>query len=64
MQKSEVDRVVTQLRAATEIYQSACRERNEAVLKLAKVDGLSVAEIARVVTLAPPSVARILKKGR
>ena len=48
----EIDQVVFRFRAASRAYQDACQERDRTIVKLAKVDGLSRAEIANRVELS------------
>ena len=63
MRKADLDRVVAQLRSAEAAYEEARRQRDEAVIKMARVDGLNNREIAARVELAAERVAQILKKG-
>jgi DNA-directed RNA polymerase specialized sigma subunit len=44
-------------------YEEARRQRDEAVIKMATVDGLNNREIAARVELTAERVAQILKKG-
>jgi hypothetical protein len=46
MRKADIDRVVAQLRSAEAAYEEARRQRDEAVIKMARVDGLNNREIA------------------
>ena len=39
MRKADIDRVVAQLRSAEAAYEEARRQRDEAVIKMARVDG-------------------------
>ena len=59
----DIDRVVAQLRSAEAAYEEARRQRDEAVIKMARVDGLNNREIAARVELTAERVAQILKKG-
>ena len=52
-----------QLRSAEAAYEEARRQRDEAVIKMARVDGLNNREIAARVELTAERVAQILKKG-
>jgi hypothetical protein len=63
MRKTELDLVVAQLRSAEAAYEEARRQRDEAVIKMARVDGLNNRQIAARVELTPERVAQILKKG-
>jgi DNA-directed RNA polymerase specialized sigma24 family protein len=63
MRKGDLDRVVAQLRSAEAAYEEARRQRDEAVIKMARVDGLNNREIAARVELTAERVAQILKKG-
>jgi DNA-directed RNA polymerase specialized sigma24 family protein len=63
MRKADIDRVVAQLRSAEAAYEEARRQRDEAVIKMARVDGLNNREIAARVELTAERVAQILKKG-
>jgi DNA-directed RNA polymerase specialized sigma subunit len=63
MRKADIDRVVAQLRSAEAAYEEARRQRDEAVMKMARVDGLNNREIAARVELTAERVAQILKKG-
>ena len=63
MRKTDLDRVVAQLRSAEAAYEEARRQRDEAVIKMARVDGLNNREIAARVELTAERVAQILKKG-
>ena len=63
MRKADIDRVVAQLRSAEAAYEEARRQRDEAVIKMARVDGLNNREIAARVELTAKRVAQILKKG-
>ena len=63
MRKADIDRVVPQLRSAEAAYEEARRQRDEAVIKMARVDGLNNREIAARVELTAERVAQILKKG-
>jgi DNA-directed RNA polymerase specialized sigma24 family protein len=63
MRKADLDRVVAQLRSAEAAYEEARRQRDEAVIKMARVDGLNNREIAARVELTAERVAQILKKG-
>ena len=63
MRKADIDRVVAQLRSAEAAYEEARRQRDEAVIKMARVDGLNNREIAAPVELTAERVAQILKKG-
>ena len=51
MRKADIDRVVAQLRSAEAAYEEARRQRDEAVIKMARVDGLNNREIAARVEL-------------
>ena len=64
MRKADLDRVVAQLRSAEAAYEEARRQRDEAVIKMARVDGLNNREIAARVELTTERMARILKKRR
>jgi DNA-directed RNA polymerase specialized sigma24 family protein len=64
VQKSEIERVVTQLRTAEQIYRSALQERDQVVQKLARIDGYSAAEIAKTVGVSPAHAGIIARKGR
>jgi hypothetical protein len=63
LRKADLDQVVAQLRSAEAAYEEARRQRDEAVITMARVEGLSNREIARRVALTPERVAQILKKG-
>jgi DNA-directed RNA polymerase specialized sigma24 family protein len=63
MRKADIDRIVAQLRSAEAAYEEARRQRDEAVIKMARVDGLNNREIAARVELTAERVAQILKKG-
>lgn len=63
MRKADIDRVVAQLRSAEAAYEEARRQRDEAVIKMARVDGLNNREIAARVEFTAERVAQILKKG-
>ena len=63
MRKADIDRVVAQLRSAEAAYEEARRQRDEAVIEMARVDGLNNREIAARVELTAERVAQILKKG-
>jgi DNA-directed RNA polymerase specialized sigma24 family protein len=64
MRKANLDKVVAQLRSAEAAYEEARRQRDEAVIKMARVDGLNNREIAARVEITAERVAQILKKGR
>jgi DNA-directed RNA polymerase specialized sigma24 family protein len=64
VQKDEIERVVSQLRTAEQIYRSALKERDQTVQRLAKVHGYSAAEIARTVGVSPAHAGIIVRKGR
>jgi hypothetical protein len=64
MRKADLDRIVAQLRSAEAAYDEARRQRDEAVIKMARVEGLNNREIAARVDLTAERVAQILKKGR
>jgi hypothetical protein len=61
MQTADLDRIVAQLRSAETAYEEARRQRDDAVIALARVEGLSNREIARRVALTAERVAQILK---
>ena len=63
MRKADLDRVVAQLRSAEAAYEEARRQRDEAVIKMARVDGLNNREIAARVELTAERVAQILRKA-
>jgi DNA-directed RNA polymerase specialized sigma24 family protein len=63
MRKADLDLVVARLRSAEAAYEEARRQRDEAVVEMSRVDGLSNREIARRVELTAERVAQILKKG-
>jgi len=64
MRKANLDQIVAQVRSAEAAYDDARRQRDEAVIKMARVDGLNNREIAARVELTAQRVAQILKKGR
>ena len=64
MRKANLDQIVAQVRSAEAAYDAARRQRDEAVIKMARVDGLNNREIAARVELTAERVAQILKKGR
>jgi DNA-directed RNA polymerase specialized sigma24 family protein len=64
MRKANLDQIVAQVRSAEAAYDDARRQRDEAVIKMARVDGLNNREIAARVELTAERVAQILKKGR
>jgi DNA-directed RNA polymerase specialized sigma24 family protein len=63
MRKANLDQIVAQVRSAEAAYDDARRQRDEAVIKMARVDGLNNREIAARVELTAERVAQILKKG-
>jgi DNA-directed RNA polymerase specialized sigma24 family protein len=63
MRRADLDLVVARLRSASAAYEEARRRRDEAVIEMSRVDGLSNREIARRVELTAERVAQILKKG-
>jgi|ERR1700734_3304718 DNA-directed RNA polymerase specialized sigma24 family protein len=64
MRKANLDQIFAQVRSAEAAYDAARRQRDEAVIKMARVDGLNNREIAARVELTAERVAQILKKGR
>ena len=64
MGKANLDQIVAQLRSAEAAYDDARRQRDEAVIRMARVEGLNNREIAARVELTAERVAQILKKGR
>jgi DNA-directed RNA polymerase specialized sigma24 family protein len=64
MRKANLDQIVAQVRSTEAAYDAARRQRDEAVIKMARVDGLNNREIAARVELTAERVAQILKKGR
>jgi hypothetical protein len=64
MRKANLDQIVAQVRLAEAAYDDARRQRDEAVIKMARVDGLNNRELASRVELTAERVAQILKKGR
>ena len=63
MREEDLRRIVAQLRSAEAAYKEARRQRDEAVIKMARADGLNYRHIAARVELTPQRVAQILKKG-
>ena len=64
MRKADIDRVVAQLRSAEAAYEEARRQRDEAVIKMARVDGLNNREIAARVELTCGSGLTVTKVGQ
>jgi hypothetical protein len=61
MQKADLDRIVAELRSAEAAYEEARRRRDDAVVKMARVEGLNNRDIGRRVEITAERVAQILK---
>jgi DNA-directed RNA polymerase specialized sigma subunit len=62
--KPEISSVIDRLNHAARAHEDALRERDRAILSLARKDGLSPSEIAPLVKLTSARVGVILKQGR
>jgi DNA-directed RNA polymerase specialized sigma24 family protein len=59
----QIDPAAVRMREATRAYESARAERDRTIVRMAKVDGLSMVEISRRIDLSPPQVGTILRKS-